>query len=165
MGFSRNSASKALFINHLNVSDALDWLLMHTDSPNLDEPLTVEEVSALLGIRIPDAVADGAELNVQKTIDTLIKHRVCTASVTGKGCQDQTYYVCFTCSPNATGVGCCESCKEICHKGHQLSEPKHGNFFCDCGTGSLCGACKCLLSRKLARDIISPLVTDKMELD
>lgn len=36
--------------------------------------------------------------------------------------------------------GCCLVCAKICHKGHTLSERKHGEFFCDCGQAGFCKA-------------------------
>ena len=34
--------------------------------------------------------------------------------------------------------GCCVVCARICHKGHTLSERRHGQFFCDCGFTGFC---------------------------
>lgn len=31
------------------------------------------------------------------------------------------------------GVGVCSVCARVCHRGHDLSYAKFGNFFCDCG--------------------------------
>ena len=42
-----------------------------------------------------------------------------------------TYFECYTCNI-FDGFGVCESCKEICHQNHNLSEPKRGDFECDC---------------------------------
>lgn len=31
------------------------------------------------------------------------------------------------------GVGVCSICAKVCHRGHDVSYAKFGNFFCDCG--------------------------------
>ena len=31
------------------------------------------------------------------------------------------------------GVGVCTVCARVCHRGHDITYAKYGNFFCDCG--------------------------------
>lgn len=31
------------------------------------------------------------------------------------------------------GVGVCSICAKVCHRGHDVTYAKFGNFFCDCG--------------------------------
>lgn len=33
-------------------------------------------------------------------------------------------------------VGVCSICARVCHKGHDVTYAKYGNFFCDCGAKS-----------------------------
>jgi len=68
----------------------------------------------------------------------------CTFSLTGRSYRSQTYFRCRTCGLTG-GEGVCEPCSRTCHRGHDLSPPIHGNFFCDCGAGSsrkVCGNLK-----------------------
>lgn len=44
------------------------------------------------------------------------------------------------------GVGVCSICARVCHKGHDLSYAKYGNFFCDCGAKED-GSCQALVKR------------------
>jgi E3 ubiquitin-protein ligase UBR4 len=41
-------------------------------------------------------------------------------------------YHCHTCKM-VDGVGVCSVCARVCHKAHDVSYAKYGNFFCDCG--------------------------------
>lgn len=44
------------------------------------------------------------------------------------------------------GVGVCSICARVCHKGHDVSYAKYGNFFCDCGAKED-GSCQALVKR------------------
>ncbi|ENN72390.1 hypothetical protein YQE_11025, partial [Dendroctonus ponderosae] len=44
------------------------------------------------------------------------------------------------------GVGVCSICARVCHKGHDVSYAKYGNFFCDCGAKQD-GSCQALTKR------------------
>ena len=56
----------------------------------------------------------------------------CTFSLTKDKHAPQPWRRCFTC--NLTGQkGVCLRCAERCHAGHDLSEERYSNFFCDCG--------------------------------
>jgi hypothetical protein len=57
----------------------------------------------------------------------------CTYNQSGRVYQLQYYVFCYDCFPQGSKLGACLSCIETCHKNHNLSEIKHGNFFCDCG--------------------------------
>lgn len=47
------------------------------------------------------------------------------------------------------GVGVCSICARVCHKGHDVSYAKYGNFFCDCGAKQD-GSCQALTKRSPA---------------
>jgi E3 ubiquitin-protein ligase UBR4 len=44
------------------------------------------------------------------------------------------------------GVGVCTVCARVCHRGHDVTYAKYGNFFCDCGAkdDGICQVCICL---------------------
>lgn len=44
------------------------------------------------------------------------------------------------------GVGVCSICARVCHRDHDLSYAKYGNFFCDCGAKED-GSCQALVKR------------------
>lgn len=45
---------------------------------------------------------------------------------------NQHWYHCHTCKM-IEGVGVCSICAKVCHRGHDVTYAKFGNFFCDCG--------------------------------
>lgn len=77
--------------------------------------------------------------------DTL-NNKLCTFSQTQKEFMNQHWYHCHTCNMINT-VGVCSVCARVCHKGHEVSYAKYGNFFCDCGAKED-GSCQAL-SRRL----------------
>jgi len=75
----------------------------------------------------------------------------CTFAVTGdKSFLLQMFFDCYTCRLRG-GYGICSVCAEVCHKGHSISPPHLGRFFCDCGHGSKTKKghkCDCLKTRE-----------------
>lgn len=59
-------------------------------------------------------------------------NKLCTFTVTQKDFMNQHWYHCHTCSM-VDGVGVCTICALVCHRGHDVTYAKYGNFFCDCG--------------------------------
>ncbi|CAG9856656.1 unnamed protein product [Phyllotreta striolata] len=72
-------------------------------------------------------------------------NKLCTFTVTQKEFMNQHWYHCHTCKM-LDGVGVCSICARVCHKGHDLSYAKYGNFFCDCGAKED-GTCQALVKR------------------
>lgn len=72
-------------------------------------------------------------------------NKLCTFTVTQKEFMNQHWYHCHTCRM-LDGVGVCSICARVCHKGHDLSYAKFGNFFCDCGAKDD-GSCQALVKR------------------
>ncbi|CAH1990557.1 unnamed protein product [Acanthoscelides obtectus] len=72
-------------------------------------------------------------------------NKLCTFTVTQKEFMNQHWYHCHTCRM-LDGVGVCSVCAKVCHKGHDLSYAKYGNFFCDCGAKED-GSCQALVKR------------------
>ncbi|EDW12890.2 uncharacterized protein Dmoj_GI22475 [Drosophila mojavensis] len=77
--------------------------------------------------------------------DTL-NNKLCTFSQTQKEFMNQHWYHCHTCNMINT-VGVCSVCARVCHKGHDVSYAKYGNFFCDCGAKED-GSCQALSRRQ-----------------
>lgn len=73
--------------------------------------------------------------------------KLCTYTITQKEFMNQHWYHCHTCKM-VDGVGVCTVCARVCHRGHDITYAKYGNFFCDCGAkedGS-CQVCTCFVA-------------------
>ncbi|XP_047525824.1 E3 ubiquitin-protein ligase UBR4 [Pieris napi] len=64
--------------------------------------------------------------------DAVLTNKLCTFTVTQREFMNQHWYHCHTCKM-VDGVGVCTVCARVCHRGHDISYAKFGNFFCDCG--------------------------------
>jgi hypothetical protein len=139
MGFPKWRCQKALLLNNFNPELALDWLLNNTDNPDVDDPLTADQLSQMISI-VPEEDIRGKK-SLTKEIKEAVENNRCTFTVTGKRFVKQKWFFCYTCG-FVDSEGICEGCANVCHKGHTLSEPKgmeHGStFFCDCGSGETC---------------------------
>ncbi|XP_026807089.1 E3 ubiquitin-protein ligase UBR4 isoform X1 [Rhopalosiphum maidis] len=80
---------------------------------------------------LPSNDGDGETLNEDSDEDSLY-YRLCTFTVTQKEFMNQHWYHCHTCKM-IEGVGVCSICAKVCHRGHDVTYAKFGNFFCDCG--------------------------------
>lgn len=153
MGFSEYRARKALLLNRMDVQLAMDWLLNNAESPTVDAPLTYAELQqiALQFQRAQQLCKFNSIFLLLIFVDTkpdprvleAVKQNICTFSVTGPKFSYQKWYSCFTCNLSGN-KGCCETCANICHKGHALSGPRSSSFFCDCGAGEGKHPCKSL---------------------
>ena len=76
--------------------------------------------------------------------------KLCTFTVTQKEFINQHWYHCHTCKM-LDGVGVCNVCAQVCHKGHDVTYSKHGSFFCDCGANEE-GSCKALVKRQQSKN-------------
>lgn len=79
-----------------------------------------------------------------------LSNKLCTFTVTQKEFMNQHWYHCHTCHM-LDGVGVCSVCARVCHKGHDLSYAKYGNFFCDCGAKAD-SSCQALVKRQSATE-------------
>ena len=59
MGFPANRANKALIITRGNTQLAMDWLLEHERDPDIDEPLTIEQIDRIHAGEDDDEYGDG----------------------------------------------------------------------------------------------------------
>ena len=74
--------------------------------------------------------------SVQKCIEA----SYCTFIVTGEEYSQQTWWNCKTCGL-VDGTGCCETCVDKCHEGHDVVGGKVGSFYCDCPSSGNCLCC------------------------
>ncbi|XP_063242107.1 E3 ubiquitin-protein ligase UBR4 isoform X2 [Bacillus rossius redtenbacheri] len=72
-------------------------------------------------------------------------NKLCTFTVTQREFMNQHWYHCHTCKM-VDGVGVCTVCARVCHRGHDITYAKYGNFFCDCGAKDD-GSCQALVKR------------------
>ena len=151
MGFPDGRCRKALLLNDMNFEAALDWILVHIEDEDIDDPLTDEQIR-----RVDQSMRDRAKKQQQETKDSKKKREkdeiaecimanTCTYVITGPNMvPTNAYYLCYTCGLDG-GRGCCPACAKICHAGHVLHREvfppgSDGNFFCDCPEA---GHCKC----------------------
>ncbi len=111
-------------------TDALHVLAaMKHAFPKDEEMLELADV-ATRNITNPDNIVAQDPL-----IEECILAGKCTFSVSGsKSFLLQVWYDCITCNL-VSNFGVCQSCRDSCHKGHEVSAPKFSRFYCDCGAG------------------------------
>ena len=90
------------------------------------------------------AASDDEEFDEDEDEDLCDK--LCTFTVTQKEFINQHWYHCHTCKM-LDGVGVCNICAQVCHRGHDVTYSKYGSFFCDCGANEN-GTCKALAKRQ-----------------
>ncbi|KAM6337573.1 ubiquitin-associated domain-containing protein 1 isoform 2-T2 [Alca torda] len=75
MGFPESRAVKALRLNHMSVTQAMEWLIEHADDPTVDAPLpgqTPAEATAEAGASSAEATAGpGSEAGAEEAKDEL----------------------------------------------------------------------------------------------
>lgn len=65
MGFPESRAIKALRLNHMSVTQAMEWLIEHVDDPSVDAPIPSQDSAAAAGAAAaatPSASASGSTL-------------------------------------------------------------------------------------------------------
>lgn len=92
-----------------------------------------------------DEVNDEEDSAAEDSDEDSLCNKLCTFTVTQKEFMNQHWYHCHTCRM-LDGVGVCSVCARVCHRGHDLSYAKYGNFFCDCGAKED-GSCQALAKR------------------
>lgn len=91
----------------------------------------------------------GSDIDDDDDEDEELCERLCTFTTTQKEFINQHWYHCHTCKM-LDGVGVCNVCAQVCHRGHDVTYSKHGSFFCDCGANED-GTCKALVKRQPAK--------------
>lgn len=94
---------------------------------------------------IDELAGDDDDSAVEDSDEDSLGSKLCTYSVTQKEFMNQHWYHCHTCKM-VDGVGVCSVCARVCHKNHDISYAKYGNFFCDCGAKED-GTCQALNKR------------------
>ncbi|XP_060810461.1 E3 ubiquitin-protein ligase UBR4 isoform X2 [Amyelois transitella] len=79
--------------------------------------------------------------------DAMLQYKLCTFTVTQREFMNQHWYHCHSCKM-VDGVGVCTVCARVCHRGHDVSYAKFGNFFCDCGAKPD-SSCQALVKRSV----------------
>lgn len=74
-----------------------------------------------------------------------LSNKLCTYSISQKDFINQHWYHCHTCKMYDK-AGVCSVCARVCHKNHDISYAKYGNFFCDCGAKED-GSCQAMNKR------------------
>lgn len=92
-----------------------------------------------------DDLVEEDDSGVDDSDEDSLGTKLCTYSVTQKEFTNQHWYHCHTCKM-VDGVGVCSVCARVCHKNHDISYAKYGNFFCDCGAKDD-GSCQALSKR------------------
>lgn len=82
---------------------------------------------------------------VEDSDEDSLCNKLCTFTITQKEFMNQHWYHCHTCNM-VDGVGVCTVCARVCHRGHDVTYAKYGNFFCDCGAKDD-GSCQALTKR------------------
>lgn len=77
-------------------------------------------------------IIDEEETTQEESDDDMHSYSLCTFVSTQRDFVNQHWYYCYTCKMT-DGIGVCSVCAQICHKNHDISYAKYGNFFCDCG--------------------------------
>lgn len=159
MGFPDARCRKALLLNEMSFEAALDWILVHIEDADIDEPLSDEQlrrVDQSMRSRAQQQQADTTEKRKrtqQEELADCVQHNTCTYVITGpRMVPTVEYYTCYTCGLDG-GSGCCSACAAICHAGHvtkrETFRAGDGNFFCDCPDS---GGCKCCPKESLPKN-------------
>lgn len=82
------------------------------------------------------------------------KDGICSFNITGKNFFMQKWYHCITCYLSNPNKGCCEACKNVCHKGHQIEYRGMQYCFCDCGSGDCPIDCKCMQNSQVSSNLL-----------
>ncbi|XP_053669765.1 protein purity of essence [Anopheles nili] len=91
---------------------------------------------------------DEEDSTIEDSDEDSLGNKLCTFSITQKDFMNQHWYYCHTCKM-VDGVGVCSVCARVCHKNHDISYAKYGNFFCDCGAKED-GSCQALSRRSIS---------------
>ncbi|XP_049536263.1 protein purity of essence [Anopheles darlingi] len=103
-----------------------------------ESPIDAEDI-------LEELAGDEDDSTVEDSDEDSLGNKLCTFSVTQKDFMNQHWYYCHTCKM-VDGVGVCSVCARVCHKNHDISYAKYGNFFCDCGAKED-GSCQALSRR------------------
>lgn len=104
-----------------------------------------DETQAEFDDYLDDLVNDDDDSAVEDSDEDSLSNKLCTYSISQKDFINQHWYHCHTCKM-IDKAGVCSVCARVCHRNHDLSYAKYGNFFCDCGAKED-GSCQALNKR------------------
>lgn len=109
-------------------------LIMCGDKPQYLDTVSSNEDDIFHANEYMEDIAneDDDETTLEESDDENLVTKMCTYLITQKDFMNQHWYYCYTCNM-FDGIGVCTVCAKICHKNHDVSYAKYGNFFCDCG--------------------------------
>ncbi|XP_055017336.1 ubiquitin-associated domain-containing protein 1 isoform X2 [Boleophthalmus pectinirostris] len=71
MGFAESRAIKALRLNHMSVTQAMEWLIEHVDDPTVDTPLPGQDSSAAAGATAAASAGSSASASASNFLRSL----------------------------------------------------------------------------------------------
>ncbi|XP_076007168.1 ubiquitin-associated domain-containing protein 1 [Genypterus blacodes] len=71
MGFPESRAIKALRLNHMSVTQAMEWLIEHVDDPSVDAPLPSQDSSGAAGATAAAAAASAPPVSASASASVL----------------------------------------------------------------------------------------------
>lgn len=104
-----------------------------------------DETPAEFDDYLDDVVGEDDDSAVEDSDEDSLGNKLCTYSISKKDFINQHWYHCHTCKMTDK-AGVCSVCARVCHKNHDISYAKYGNFFCDCGAKED-GSCQALSKR------------------
>ncbi|XP_013144239.1 PREDICTED: E3 ubiquitin-protein ligase UBR4 [Papilio polytes] len=127
-------------LHAINTSPPQAW---RSVSPSWESPYDVG-----FDLEYPDEQNDEEDTSADDSDeDAMLQYKLCTFTVTQREFMNQHWYHCHTCKM-VDGVGVCTVCARVCHRGHDVSYAKFGNFFCDCGAKPD-SSCQALVKRSV----------------
>ncbi|XP_013166692.1 PREDICTED: E3 ubiquitin-protein ligase UBR4 isoform X4 [Papilio xuthus] len=127
-------------LHAINTSPPQAW---RSVSPSWESPYDVG-----FDLEYPDDQNDEEDTSADDSDeDAMLQYKLCTFTVTQREFMNQHWYHCHTCKM-VDGVGVCTVCARVCHRGHDVSYAKFGNFFCDCGAKPD-SSCQALVKRSV----------------
>lgn len=91
-----------------------------------------DETPAEFDDYLDDVVGEEDDSAVEDSDEDSLGSKLCTYWISKKEFINQHWYHCHTCKL-IDKAGVCSVCARVCHKNHEVSYAKYGNFFCDCG--------------------------------
>lgn len=118
------------------MSDLLNVLNGHmrnlTGSGTWEDDIQFDFEEMILDETLGGTAPEEEDSTIDDSDEDSLSGKLCTFSVTQKEFMNQHWYWCYDCKM-VDGVGVCSVCARVCHKNHDISYAKYGNFFCDCG--------------------------------
>lgn len=112
-----------------------------------------DETQAEFDDYLDDLVNEDDDSAVEDSDEDSLSNKLCTYSISQKDFINQHWYNCHTCKM-VDKAGVCSVCARVCHKNHDISYAKYGNFFCDCGAKED-GTCQALNKRSSYQEATS----------